>query len=115
MDEKRFHEDDLNAMRGPFIEIKTPEMFEAFAKAAQTARGLFDNSVESMTLAQAKFVRKLRVEDGCTWRAVAGICNDQKWENLGDWYPDGNQLMGMALCEKAASFFGEKYMEEPWN
>jgi len=32
-----------------------------------------------------------------------------------DWAAPSNQLLGMALCEKAATFFGENYMKEPWN
>lgn len=65
---------------------------------------------EKMTLEQAQFVREKKLDKWCSWRAIAGICHDE-WN--GDW--ECNQLAGMDICKKAASFFNEDYMQEPWN
>lgn len=64
----------------------------------------------TMTKEQAKFVRKLRVEEGYTWRAVASACN-KEWN--GNW--GSNQLAGMDICEAAAKHFNENFMQDPWN
>ena len=96
------------------IPIKTKEQFEALANAAKETKDYFDTCVEKMTEQEANTIRYLRVTIGCTWRAVArnayndGLCG-------ANWEPSSNQLMGMALCERAAIFFDEHYMEEPWN
>lgn len=67
-----------------------------------------------MTPERARYVRKLRVDDGLTWRGIA-----EAWEKefaaVADWKFDGNQLAGMALCEAASERFGENHMEPPWN
>ncbi|MBW2649234.1 MAG: hypothetical protein JRC53_05390 [Deltaproteobacteria bacterium] len=68
--------------------------------------------VEPMTKEQAEVVRKLRVEEGYSWRAIAHACYDLGW---GHWSPPSNQIVGMAICERAAQFFGEDYKKEPWN
>ncbi|MBU0846725.1 hypothetical protein KKH23_06000 [Patescibacteria group bacterium] len=65
-----------------------------------------------MTLGQAKAVRVLRVDKGYSWRAVAEACYELGW---GKWSPPSNQIMGMALCERAAQLLGEDYEKEPWN
>jgi len=75
----------------------------------------FTELTESMTLAQAAQVRILRVDHHMTWRSVARACYLEKWPNLCGWEPLSNQLMGMALCEKASSFFRESYRDPPWN
>lgn len=93
------------------IEITGADMFRELANAAQATKSAFDDDFAGMTQEQAEFVRSLRCgEDMYTWRAVASTCA-LEWG--GDW--GGNQIAGMAICEKAASFFGENYMEEPWN
>lgn len=82
-------------------------LLETFECYRQQAR-------KCMTKEQAEFVRSLRVEKGYSWRAVARACHDnfQEWER---WAPPSSQPMGMALCDRAAQFFGEDYMESPWN
>ena len=70
--------------------------------------------MKKLTLKQAKDIRRMRVDDGYSWRAIAHECYDKGYLG-GDWYPKSNQLMGMSLCEMASKFFNENYMEEPWN
>lgn len=95
------------------IEIKSAEQFKELARAAQvTHDGFMKKVVDLLDDVTAAYVRHLRVDEGYSWRAVAQACY-LEWD--GDWYPSSNQLMGMALCEKAAEFFDEHYMEEPWN
>lgn len=94
------------------ITIKSVEELQEMAKAAAERFDEFKELCSPMTLAQAKAVRKLRVEMGFSWRAVAEACYKLGW---GKWSPPSNQIMGMALCERAALIHGENYMEAPWN
>lgn len=48
---------------------------------------------------------------GGTWRWVAGEAT-RAWDPLGE---DSNQLLGMAICEVAATLLGEAPDEAPWN
>ena len=94
------------------ITIKSVEELQEMAKAAAERFDEFKELCSPMTLVQAKAVRKLRVEEGCSWRAVAEICYKLGW---GKWSPPSNQIMGMALCWRAAQLLGEDYEKEPWN
>lgn len=94
------------------ITIESVEQLQEMAKAAAERFEEFKELCSPMTLEQAKAVRKLRVERGFSWRAVAETCYKLGW---GKWSPPSNQIMGMALTERAAQFFGENYMEAPWN
>ena len=67
-----------------------------------------------MTLGQAAQVRSWRVDGRMTWRRVARAAYGEGWYDR-DWWPPANQIMGMALCEKAALLFNENYREDPWN
>lgn len=64
----------------------------------------------AMTLERAEYVRWLRVEQECSWRAVAQRTANQ-W--LGGW--GSNQLVGEELCIVAARLCGEDPQSEPWN
>jgi len=71
---------------------------------------------EHMTKEQAEFVRKLRVDERYSWRAVARRCyGNHRFRDWSKWDPPSNQIMGMALCERAAVMYGEDYEKEPWN
>lgn len=88
----------------------TPEMLDELAEASKQTKHWADAMFESMTREDAEMVRRIRVDEGYTWRAVAETC---ALEWAGDW--GSNQLYGMAICERAASFFGDHYMAPPWN
>lgn len=91
------------------------EQLQDLAKAAGEVYDSFEVVVSEMTLEQAKQVREWRCgEDNVTWRGVAQLAWNEGWFDR-KWYPPSNQLMGMALCEKAAKFFDEDYMQKPWN
>lgn len=94
------------------IAIESVEQLQEMAKQAAERFEEFKELCSPMTFAQAKAVRKLRVENGFSWRAVAEACHRLDW---GKWSPPSNQIMGMALCERAARFFGENYEEVSWN
>lgn len=70
----------------------------------------FDRRFTGLKPEQAAYVRRLRVDEGRSWRGVAWACA-QAWG--GDW--EHNQLAGMALCERAAAMLGEDPNAEPWN
>ena len=58
----------------------------------------------------ANLIRKLRVDKGYSWRAVARFCSNV-WR--APW--GGNQIAGMVICERAAKLLGEDFLEPPWN
>jgi len=68
-----------------------------------------------MTPEQAALVRTMRLGWGFTWRSVARYCWEQNWRMWRSWQPVSNQLMGMAICRRAAEIFGENFREPPWN
>ena len=63
-----------------------------------------------MTQERARQVRRLRQQLSYSWRAIASATYDE-WgmRDLPDaWAPPSNQIMGMAICEAAASLLGER-------
>lgn len=91
----------------------TPEQLARLAESAQAVmKDCQGWCAQHMTRERAQYVRDLRVVRGYTWRAVAEACC-REWQ--GPWDPPSNQLMGMALCESAATMRGERYREPPWN
>jgi hypothetical protein len=92
------------------VPITSREQLDALARAAAATKASFDDDFAAMTAEQAAYVRRLRVDRGYTWRAVAETCAIE-WG--GDW--GSNQLAGMALCERAAAMLGEDANTEPWN
>lgn len=107
----------LDSMRsGEGLKTINKEELMELAKAASEkfdAYRLF--AKYHMTKDQADFVRKLRVDEGYSWRAIAHRCFEENWDGWLKWEPPSNQIMGMALCERAAEFFGEDYERKPWN
>jgi hypothetical protein len=98
------------------ITIKSLEEVEELGRAACETFDAYRLFVrEHMTKKQAGFVRKLRVEGGYSWRAIARSCYDQCWAGWLKWDPPSNQIMGMSLCERAAEMHGEDYQKTPWN
>jgi len=104
----------LNAVNSGngLVTIKTIHQLEKLAKAANRAFTKSRKLVRRMTQEQATVIRKLRVDEGYSWRAIARACYDLGW---GEWEPPSNQIVGMAICERAAKFFDENYLEPPWN
>jgi len=94
------------------ITIESVEQLKEMAKAAAERFEEFKELCKPMTFKRAKIVRMLRVERGCSWRHIAETCYRFGW---GKWSPPSNQIMGMALCERAAQLLGENYEEAPWN
>ena len=104
------------AKTGKGIRIISTEQLMAIAKAASDTFDYYRKQCKKkMTKEQAQFVRRLRVEEGFSWRAVARACHTQNWKGWERWEPPSSQPMGMALCERAAKFFKEDYNKEPWN
>lgn len=71
-----------------------------------------------MTSDQARIIKHLRVDQQLSWRSVAAECYIDPafmvWDKR-NWAPANNQLMGMALCERAAEILGENAGQPPWN
>ena len=74
----------------------------------------FTEVVNTMNLGQATQVRAWRCDSHMTWRSLARAAWREKWFER-RWEPRENQLMGMALAEKAAQIFDENYQVPPWN
>ncbi len=94
------------------IIIESAEQLQEMAKAGAARFEEFKKLCSSMELWQAKVIQVLRCEEGCSWRAIAERCYKLGW---GKWYPPSNQIMGMALCRRAAQLLDEDYRKEPWN
>lgn len=55
-------------------------------------------------------IRRWRVEEDFTWRAVAEAASELWGSSYGS-----NQLYGENLCAAAAQAFGEDHSKPPWN
>lgn len=95
------------------LKIESAEQLHALAEAAGRT---FDEAerllLDVLTPERCAFVRRLRVDEDHSWRAVATVCHET-WG--ASWEPPSNQLWGMALCKLAALAHGEDYMSDPWN
>lgn len=89
------------------------ELVDLSRKADNRAQE-FTGLVKDLTRAQAAKVRNWRVDEHMTWRRLAREAYLMGWFSR-SWQPPENQIMGMALCEKAAPFFKENFREPPWN
>jgi len=94
----------------------TPEQVMEFAKMARERKIGFDLvAKKKMTRERALRIKELRAT--LSWRGVAGI-TFLEWDNIepnDEWYPETNQLMGMALCEAAAALLQENSEAYPWQ
>ncbi len=88
------------------------ELVELGRKADERMKE-FNEVVSPMTLGQAAQIRQWRVGGHMTWRSVAKAAFSENYYRYPG--PTSNQIMGMALCEKAAQLFGENFREAPWN
>lgn len=69
---------------------------------------------------QAAFVRKLRVEEGHSYRGIARTCHEAWYKRTGkpapDWWLEPhNQYTGELLCLAAAAHFGEDITSGAWQ
>ncbi len=85
-----------------------------FARKADARMQEFTEIVGDMTLGQAAQVRIWRVYSHLTWRGLARAAYLEGWFQRG-WQPPSNQIMGMALADKAAQLFNENFRVKPWN
>ena len=102
---------DITAITSKSIPL-TQELLDGLAERIEAARPVVQKVLDAMTSERAVFVRRLRVDEGLSWRAIARQCHEA-WG--GGWEPPEAQMMGMEICEKAAKMFGEDYFEPPWN
>lgn len=101
----------IKAAKDGYTVLTNDKMLQLAIKAKQTFGAFQNEAFEIMTPELAEFIRKLRVEDGYTWRAVA---RDVSAKTNRTHY-GSNQLWGMALCDAAAKKHKEDYMDEVWN
>lgn len=103
---------------GGGVVIESAEQLQALAKGLSDT---FDHCLEfcrkNMTEEKARYIRKIRVDEGYSWRAVARACHEIGGWPINEYWNrvPGAQPMGMALCEVAAEFLGENYRAAPWN
>lgn len=98
--------------------VLTRPMLADLARQAQARFDGFKRSpfVRAMGLAAANRVRQWRVDEQGSWRHVAQRAHEA-WNGARDrsWDPPSNQLMGIALCQRAAQLLGEDPDAAPWN
>lgn len=106
----------LSPARPGFLNITSTSQFMGMTKAAWKRHEKFYRMVKKrMTPEQAALVRTARVGWGSTWRSVARFCWEQNWRMWRSWHPVSNQIIGMAICQRAAEIAGEDFMKPPWN
>ena len=68
-----------------------------------------------MTDEDAALIRRLRIDEGLTWRSVAEEFSEARGNEL-PWAAEArDQFDGMTLCEEAARRLGEDPAAPPWN
>lgn len=60
---------------------------------------------------EAKWIRVLRVDLGCSWGRVAELFVQATGRTINN----GGEQMGADLCEWAAGLLGEDCSRDPWN
>ena len=95
------------------ITIKAEDV-PALGKMAMEADAVLNRQARRLvTVKRADFIHGLRCMKHYSWRMVAQTCY-ASWP-AADWAPASNQIMGTALCERAAYVLGEDPHQEPWN
>jgi hypothetical protein len=97
---KEFHRDQ-NILHGKVLTL--PELYEFASKANETMQQ-FGHIANLLTNTGAKLIRQWRVEEHLTWRSIARRFSK-----------DSNQILGMALCQRAAQMCDEDFLKDPWN
>ncbi len=110
---EKFHSFHANMEKQAGKRLTFEDLVELGRKADERMSE-FTDIVACMTLGQAAQLRHWRIDGHMTWRRVARAAYLEGWSGRG-WKPPSNQLMGMALCERAAELFAENYREPPWN
>lgn len=96
--------DTVNPLDNSLIPL-TPESFNQIGEAGVKLVDYLNNYVQPrMNKGRALFVKKIRVEDRYSWRAVALRC----WTEWGgNWSPPDNQIAGLMICEFASKVLKE--------
>jgi phosphoserine aminotransferase len=84
--------------------LTVPEFYELATKANETMKQFEPIIASLLTDTGAKIIRQWRVDEHLTWRSIARRFSK-----------DPNQILGMALCQRAAQMCGENYLKDPWN
>ena len=101
-------------LSGPGKELRIAELVE-MAQAAGETHAIFAAWIQPrMTRERALRVRQLRVDEGWSYRLIAGTLH-LEWGSDANWQPITNQLAGVALCEAAAELLGEDVQAWPWQ
>jgi hypothetical protein len=96
-------------------DISDKEFLE-LQKVAQRTVDIFEAlCLKIVTPERAARIKELRVVEGYSWRAVARQCHEEFEGHLeAEWYPESNQLMGVALCNRACELLSEDPSGEDW-
>lgn len=104
---------DPNAESRIYFTLGPGETDGFITRANETMRSFEAMAKELVTPKRAQAIRELRCDKRHSWRAVARACHGN-WLGA-KWEPCHNQLMGVALCERAAIVLGENHRVMPWN
>ncbi len=122
-EETRITQEDIDVAVGKDAIPLTPELMDTIGHALQMNADKFDVVADALinNVEEATRIKNYRCHNNTcagTWRYVAASAHahyHSKDYGFVDWYPASNQLMGMALCAKAAKVLGEDPDKEPWN
>jgi len=103
----------IERQAGSLMTLSFEQCVELSRKGNETL-DKFEGIVASMDLGQATQIRHWRVDVCRTWRSVARSAYNSSLFSRA-WNPPANQIMGMALCNRAAQVYGEDYRKGPWN
>lgn len=92
-----------------------PEDLGELAAAGNETMHVFQIQAVALVsgMRRARWISDLRCGKRYSWRAVAAECY-RTWLAR-SWTPSNNQLMGIALCERAAKLLGDDPHVMPWN
>jgi hypothetical protein len=93
---------ELGKQKG--IVITSHEQLLDIGKQANETMRQFESFAATMHVALAYEIRKWRVDEHLTWRSIARRATG-----------DSNQLLGMAICQRAANMCNEHWKMAPWN
>lgn len=99
----RFHQFRKRMEKDAGHSLTVPQLM-ALGYAADNTKNYFDSVAKWMHIEWAWKIREARVQKHMTWRSIAA-----------EFFHDPNQLLGMALCDRAAKMCGEDYAKDPWN
>lgn len=114
MGDTKISADEREMLMSDCHEISVAEFLEMAQRAGERFTEFMDWIKPRMTRGRAERIQQLRCVGGLSYRKLAGITH-LEWGRDGNWYPETNQLAGLALGMAAAELLGENFQAIPWQ